>query len=251
MSLRVACDLDGTVADMEAALQREATRLFGPDVDLHASAPRPLESAEDVEGQVAEPVAAGRHEVAQPPTSRPRGRPLTRSQIRTLWAHVTDIEDFWRSLGEIEPGAVARLGALVAQHRWEVIFLTKRPTSAGDTVQVQSQRWLHAHGFELPSVFVMQGSRGHVAEALALDAVIDDRPENCMDVVTDSSATPFLIWRHHPDTVPPTLRLTRTQVVHSIGEALDRLEALAGERVRTGRKSLLGRVKAAMGLEKR
>jgi hypothetical protein len=45
MALRLACDLDGTVADMDAALQREARRLFGPDVDLHASEKRPLESA--------------------------------------------------------------------------------------------------------------------------------------------------------------------------------------------------------------
>ena len=34
MTLRIACDLDGTVADMDAALQREARRLFGPDIDL-------------------------------------------------------------------------------------------------------------------------------------------------------------------------------------------------------------------------
>ena len=53
MSLRIACDLDGTIADMDAALQRELRRLFGPDVDLHAAVSRPLESAEDVEGQLA------------------------------------------------------------------------------------------------------------------------------------------------------------------------------------------------------
>jgi hypothetical protein len=51
MSLRIACDLDGTIADMDAALQREAKRLFGPEVDLHASpAMARIESAEDVEG---------------------------------------------------------------------------------------------------------------------------------------------------------------------------------------------------------
>jgi hypothetical protein len=53
MGLRIACDLDGTVADMDAALQREARRLFGADVDLHAASKRPMESAEDVEGQLA------------------------------------------------------------------------------------------------------------------------------------------------------------------------------------------------------
>ena len=37
MSLRIAVDLDGTLADMEAALQAEAERLFGPGVDLRGS----------------------------------------------------------------------------------------------------------------------------------------------------------------------------------------------------------------------
>ena len=39
MPLRIACDLDGTVADMDAALQREAERLFGPDVSVRTSGP--------------------------------------------------------------------------------------------------------------------------------------------------------------------------------------------------------------------
>ena len=34
MALRIACDLDGTVADMESALQQHAEALFGPDVDI-------------------------------------------------------------------------------------------------------------------------------------------------------------------------------------------------------------------------
>src|SRR4051812_22476673 len=108
MSLRVACDLDGTIADMDAALQREAKRLFGPDVDLHAASAAPIESAEDVEEELAaelpsEPVAAPAVAVA---------RPLTQGELRKLWTQVRKVEDFWCSLGEIEPGAVARFAAL-------------------------------------------------------------------------------------------------------------------------------------------
>ena len=245
MGLRLACDLDGTVADMDAALQREARRLYGPYVDIHASHRPPLESAEDVEGELAPDAGIENGETA-PAASQPAGRALTRSELRRLWSRVGEIENFWQSLGEIEPGAVARLASLAAGRRWEVLFLTQRPSSAGDTVQVQSQRWLRAHGFELPSVFVMHGSRGRVADALSLDAVLDDRPENCLDVVTDSKAAPYLIWRHDRDAVPPALRLTRTQVMYSFGEALDRLEALAAERA--SRQTLMGRVRSAIGL---
>src|SRR5262249_13897754 len=149
-----------------------------------------LESAEDVEGQIADDADD------VPAVSAPlNGRPLSARELRRLWQHVAGIDNFWMSLGEVEPGAVARLSALAAQHRWDIIFLTQRPSSAGETTQVQSQRWLKAHGFDLPSVMVMRGSRGRVASALSLDVVLDDRPENCLDVIADSKAKPFLIWR--------------------------------------------------------
>jgi hypothetical protein len=152
MALRIACDLDGTVADMDAALQREALRLFGPDVDLYAVPDERLESAEDVEDHMS-PGPSGTASVAG-------RRRLTPKEVRRLWEHIASIDNFWMSLGEIEAGAVAGFAASAANHRWETIFLTQRPSSAGDTTQVQSQRWLQAHGWERPSVMVMRGSRG-------------------------------------------------------------------------------------------
>ena len=244
MSLRIACDLDGTVADMDAALQREARRLFGPEIDLHASVARPMESSEDVERQLVTG-AEGGGEAAAPSQVKGTSRPPSRAELSRLWEHVAKTADFWRSLGEIEPGAVARLAAAASQHRWEVLFLTQRPPSAGETAQVQSQRWLIAHGFALPSVFVMNGSRGRVAAALSLDVVIDDRPANCLDVVTDSDALPLLVWRLRPEALPPGVGDTRIRTVFSMNEALDRLEALTADRAR--RKTLVGRVRSAIG----
>ena len=244
MGLRIACDLDGTVADMDAALEREARRLFGADIDLHAASSRLMESAEDGEGQI-----GGRERTADEGRGpdQPSARSLTRPELRRLWDHVGKVDDFWRSLGEIEPGALARFSSLAFRHRWEVLFLTQRPPSAGETAQVQSHRWLQTHGFDAPSVFVMNGSRGRVAQALSLDAVLDDRPENCLDVLSDSKATPFLIWRLRRDTVPPGVGRTRIQTVFSMGEALDRLEQLTAERSKPN--TILARVRAAMGLD--
>jgi hypothetical protein len=230
---------------MDAALQREARRLFGADVDLHAASKRPMESAEDVEGQLAAGARTPDGE-AQASSGQPSARPLTRSELRRLWDHVGTVDNFWRSLGEIEAGALARFWSLAARHQWEVLFLTQRPPSAGDTAQVQSHRWLQAHGFDAPSVFVMNGSRGRVAHALALDAVLDDRPENCLDVVSDSKATPLLIWRFRRDAVPAGVARTRIQTVFSMKEALDRLEQLTE---RSKPNTILARVRAAMGLD--
>ncbi len=241
MSLRIACDLDGTIADMDSALQREAARLFGPDVNLHAISGERLESAEDVEGQIGAESAP-----APPPGVKfPNGRPLTPKEIRRLWRHVAAIDNFWTSLGEIEPGAVARLSALAAQHRWEIIFLTQRPSSAGETTQVQSQRWLRAHGFDLPSVMVMRGSRGRVASALSLDVVIDDRPENCLDVISDSSAKPFLVWRLGAARMPSGIVGLAVEAVPSMAEVCVRLEAMTAGPERS--EGLFGRLRRVLG----
>jgi hypothetical protein len=245
MSLRIAGDLDGTIADMDAALQREAQRLFGPEVDLHAQLPR-TESVEDVEVTIAatqDDPDPGRTDIVNAENSATR--PRTARELRKLWAHATQIENFWTSLDEVEPGAVAKLASLAARHRWEILFLTQRPSSAGDIVQIQSQRWLKAHGFDLPSVFVMRGgSRGRVANALALDAVIDDRPENCLDVITDSKAKPILIWRMRRDAVPAGIVRAGIDVVYSMEEALCSLEQLMDEGAR--RRTFMGRLRDAI-----
>src|SRR6187549_3800645 len=113
MSLRIACDLDGTLADMDSALQREAERLFGLDVDLHAAPAPILDSAEDVEAELAEPPEGA--------DAGPRAtgkRAPTREELRRLWAHVCTIENFWRDLREVEPGAVAMLAERATRHRW-------------------------------------------------------------------------------------------------------------------------------------
>jgi hypothetical protein len=244
MSLRIACDLDGTIADMDSALQREAERLFGPEVNLQTIPGERLESAEDVEDQI-----GAESTLAHPPTiALPVGRPLSPREIRRLWHHVTGIENFWMSLGEIEPGAVARLSALATQYRWEIIFLTQRPRSAGETTQVQSQRWLKAHGFDLPSVMVMRGSRGKVAAALSLDIVIDDRPENCLDVIADSKAKPILLWRLGAARMPPGIVGLAVESVSSMAEAYLRLEAMTAGRERGD--GLIGRLRRALGKSK-
>jgi len=240
MSLRIACDLDGTLADMESALEAEARRLFGPDVDLRGS----LRSRPEGPAGTESPDPTASTPGMRPVLPARSGARLSDRQQRQLWARVRSIENFWTSLKEVEPGAVARLAHAAAAHGWDVLFITTRPTGAGETTQIQSQRWLQAHGFELPSVYVVTGSRGKVASALALDAVLDDRPENCLDVATDSNAKPFLVWRDAPESVPQGASRLGVKVVFSIADALQHLEAPRG----TGPRGLVGRLKGALGI---
>jgi hypothetical protein len=222
MPLRIACDLDGTLADLDGALQRAAEQLYGPEVDLRAgSRIATLRSRRAGDED---------RDAGHPPDVRKR--PVSRQELKNLWEHVCGIDNFWTTLTELEPGSVARLAALAAAGRWELLFLTSRPETCGDMAQMQTQRWLTAHGFNAPSVFVMNGSRGKLADALALDLVIDDRATNVVDVVAHSKARPILVWRDRPVFIPPDAARV-ADVVSSFGEALDIAERLSAREPRS------------------
>src|SRR3954471_14746445 len=206
---------------MESELARQAELLFGKgataprhEPDIATSDPR---ATADDNTQAVAPA-----ENATPALALN----LTERQQRKLWRHVETIENFWQTLAEIEPGAIARLAAVAAERRWEIIFLTKRPQTAGVTAQLQTQRWLEAHGFRLPSVFVVQRSRGRIAAALGLDIVVDDRPENCLDVVVDSKARAILVWRDDESQLPAAAQRLGIGVVTSVADCLDILTQL-------------------------
>jgi hypothetical protein len=282
MSLRIAFDLDGTLADLDSALDRIAGELFpserrdetnpaeagfheapapGETPVLRPDAPTggtpvlrpdastggtpvlrpdastggtpvlqkagetiPAKSGSEPEGKELTP----EEEQLEPPELRA----LTRRQQHQIWDAVRGTVNFWETLGETEPGIVARIAAIADERRWEVIFITQRPAADGDTTQRQSQHWLATHGFEMPSVFVLGAgaSRGKVATALSLDVVVDDRPENCLDVKVDSHARAFLVSRQPGAQVGVNARRLGIEVVQSIGECLDILTAVPKQR---------------------
>ena len=148
------------------------------------------------------------------------------------WNRLSAIENFWETLDEIEVGMVGQLAKLASERRREAIFLTSRPDTEGASVQVQSQRWLEAKGFALPSIFVTTGSRGRIVAALALDLVVDDTPENCLDVATESEARAILVWRGRIGHVPASARRLGIGAVSSMRECLSVIDE--ADRVRHG-----------------
>ena len=232
--MKLGFDLDGTVADLQGALAREARALF-PGIDP-GTLPRSV--APHAEHAGADPSET------DAPVFSVSG--LSSRQQRQLWDAACARVNFWETLDEIEPGALARLSRLARERRWEIIFLTSRPETRGDSAQVQSHRWLSARGFELPSVFVVHGSRGRIAASLALDVLVDDRPENCLDIAIDSSARAILVWRGE-DTVPGSARQLGIGSVASIAQCLDILESLDGP---DEDASLIDRFKNLLGLKR-
>jgi phosphoglycolate phosphatase-like HAD superfamily hydrolase len=235
MSMRIAFDMDGVLADLHTAYAKVAIELF-PQLDRAVLGSADV-GASPPEGEL----APGESDVPDPSTPVV----VTDAQSAAIWARLTAKEDFWTSLSEIEHGAIARIAKEAEARRWEVLFITSRPRSAGATVQRQSQRWLEAKGFPLPSVFVVHGSRGRIAQALALDAVIDDRPDNCLDVALESRAAAILLWRGSPTTVPGSakrLGIAVAPTVHACLDALSEAETSAEE------GTLLDRVRRLFGL---
>jgi len=245
MALRLAFDLDGVLADMESELVRQAEILFGETMtrrleERATDAP----PATDPTGEEQRQAAA---ETAADDVSPLIQLNMTPRQQRRLWKHVESIENFWGTLQELEPGVIQRLAQIAADRRWEIIFLTKRPQTVGMTAQVQSQRWLESKGFPLPSVFVVQGSRGRIAAALGLDIVVDDRPENCLDIVVDSKARAILVWREDQKNLPVAARRLGIGVVKSVGECLDILTEV--DRPDGEQPGIMDRVMRLLGLK--
>ena len=241
MALRIGCDLDGVLADMEAALVREAEKLFGARPKRDESRRQSLDASsmgDIVPSEVADN-APLQHELQ-----------LSDRERRALWRHVRSIEDFWESLDETEPGIVRKLASLAAARRWEIIFLTRRPTTSGDTAQLQSQRWLVEKGFPLPSVYVVTASRGLIAAGLTLDIVVDDTPENCVDVASDSKALTIAIFRNTGVAPPPILKNMGIHMVSTTAECLDLLTEIDSS-LNQPEPGAMGRVLRTLGVKQK
>jgi hypothetical protein len=236
--MRIAFDLDGVLADLHEPFVRTAVKLF-PELERRAIGATDIGPSPEDEGVESSdpPIAPAAASLA-----------ISRQQSDAIWRAVAASENFWEGLGEIEAGAIARLARLADERKWEVLFITSRPRSAGRTVQRQSQRWLARMGFELPSVYVVHGSRGQVAAALHLDVVVDDRPENCLDVVLESKAGAILVWRDGEATMPTSAKRLGIATVTTVAAVLDAL--VEADRAESG-TTLLDRLRRLFGVRTR
>jgi hypothetical protein len=195
MSLRVGVDLDGVVANFRAAFEAVASA-----------------------AGVALGAPAGDAAISDPLPSR---------EIKRIWEKVKASPNWWATLEPHEPRQIVRLYETSRRLKWEVVFMTRRPVTAGDSVQVQSQWWLERQGFSYPAVVTVPGSRGELANALRLDVIVDDQLINCVDVVSASTAKALLLLRDPVDAETRDQALSRgIGVVTSLGEAVAVLESL-------------------------
>jgi hypothetical protein len=189
--LRVGFDLDGVVADFRTAFLDAASKILGPDAIRRPTSPLP-----DLDA-------------------------VSAADAKRVWKVLTETPNWWLGLAPYEPDHIARLYQLARRHRWEVSFLTSRIPTAGDSVQFQSQAWLEAHGFYMPAVVTVPGSRGEVANALRLDVIIDDQFLNCLEVVGGSQTKAILILRMGDPDLERQATDRGIGVVHRLEEVIE------------------------------
>lgn len=234
--LRIGFDMDGVLADFEAAFRDVEVRLFGPAGHVDVGQPEKEEESQ----RAPEPAEADEADAKVRVAS---ARALRRRRD-AIWQAIQATTNFWETLAPTEAGAVRRIHEMMVRHRWEVFFITQRPATEGDTVQRQTQRWLVAQGFDLPSVLVIHGSRGAAAGALRLNYHVDDSAQNCIDVIADSKAKPILILPASGDSTVASARKLGIGTVASVGECLDILEKASAARAEPG---LLARIAEVVG----
>lgn len=197
MSLRLGFDVDGVLADFRSAFRSAARQSLGKNIG------------------------------GEPNTGpADTGETLTSSEIERVWEHIARTPNWWMSVPPFEPAELARLYSVARAGKWEVFFLTKRPPSAGDTVQFQTQWWIEQHGFYLPAVVTVPGSRGDLANALRLDLVVDDQFVNCAEIIAASPTKAVLMLRQRDAAMQQYASDRGIGVVSSLAETLPVLDRL-------------------------
>jgi hypothetical protein len=206
MSIRVGFDIDGVLADFHKAFRETAAKM-------------------DAE-------AGGQDER--------RTRPLNAEAMKRVWERIGRTSQWWVDLEAYEPAEIPRLYQTSRARRWEVYFMTTRPSSAGETTQFQTQWWLERNGFPMPSVLTVPGSRGDAANALKLDIAVDDRLTNCVDIIAASRAKAILLLRRDDQALRDQALARGIGVVSTLAGALDAIDQFEeAKHASTGRLSRL------------
>ncbi len=160
--MRIGVDIDGVLADFNSSFVQVIKKLTGITVQLP-----PKEWAYH------------------------RAAGVTAKEEQAIWAYIKNSSDFWYSLGT-EPLCEETLQELVWRRIQgdDIYFITSRP---GKCAKKQTEEWLVKEGYRLPTVLIADSAldKGRIAEGLALEVFIDDKPENCLAVNTAMNTITF------------------------------------------------------------
>src|ERR1017187_2424217 len=129
---------------------------------------------------------------------------LNPADVLNLWKEIAKIPSFWAKLSPLpsfDYDTIMLLRDLIYRH--DVFFVTNRFETPGPSPMKQTKYWFHVNAqLHTPNVNVLIAKeKGPVAALLQLDAFLDDRPKNCLDVLGAlPSARVFLADSSHNKT---------------------------------------------------
>ena len=107
---------------------------------------------------------------------------LTKEQHTKIWDRIKNTRNFWLNLKRAKGVTSQNLRTLAKHH--DLLFITARVPTKGFSVQHQAAAWLSLElGLEYPTV-IEEVNKGPLAAALHMDYFIDDRPKNCLEILS-------------------------------------------------------------------
>jgi hypothetical protein len=113
----------------------------------------------------------------------------------TLAALAAEPDFFDRLVPLLEPPEWRALDALSRERR--LVFITHRQASEGRDVQRLTRDWLLRHGVSDPIVHCTADYKSKLVSDLGVEIFVDDRPENCLDVVEKTRAAVYMPRRRY------------------------------------------------------
>jgi len=201
--MTIGFDVDGVLADFVRGYQSLFVKITGRNA---------FEPGDDVD----------------PPTwDWPSLRGYTKEETSAVWDAIRQDPTFWLNLEAERSGACSTLSTLLPtlERKHSVYFITSR---VGDRVKRQTEIWLDDHlaysmrapGFWPTVVIVGHRVKGQVANALKLDAYIDDNLDNAKDCARDAAMiSTYLLNRAYNQSTEDKCYSYRR--INTVGEMFD------------------------------
>jgi hypothetical protein len=109
---------------------------------------------------------------------------VSKEEMAAAWVKAADTNNLWAKLEPLpsfDYDTIMLLRELIYRH--DVFFVTNRFETPGASPMKQTKHWFYVNAqIHSPNVLIAK-DKGPMASVLQLDAFIDDRPKNCLDVL--------------------------------------------------------------------
>jgi hypothetical protein len=137
----------------------------------------------DVDGVLSDTLVAIHRKFPGWDTSKGWYGGFTKEQFDAVWNDAKNTENFWLCIPVVQ--GLSRRLMIDLNEVHDLYFITDRFDTKGSSAARQTKDWLD---FEVlrgrtPAGVIVAKNKGPVAAALGLDMFIDDKPDNCVDVI--------------------------------------------------------------------